>query len=404
MKVLLIAPFPYGTASGQGGATVSFKALKALADSHEVHVLCFSTGSPSDHAALSEMRGYAKSVLSIPLQVTKWKVLKAKIRGVLTAAPEQSIYFESNEFEATLKKLLLDIAPAIAMTQFPQMAQYLPHCSNVTSVHDVQDAFSVSSYRRTKTAPQGWKRWYAVKQWRNWVQYESLYYKLANQCWTLSEQDRFGLTAFTPELDVISMGLPLTDSFKSAQPSSTGKVGFIASFGHAPNLEAVQHLIDNIAPVVQARLPHVEFLIAGRSPPPSLVAAAPSNVRFIGYVESLQDFYEGCDLIIAPLLSGGGVKIKVAEALCFGKALVTTPVGAEGIPIENSVHGLVEGDPVRFAQAICKLMASPAERDRLAKVGEEMASQTFATGAWARRASHQMQLLVDRQALMTRND
>ncbi|MDP3650231.1 MAG: glycosyltransferase family 4 protein [Rhodoferax sp.] len=404
MKILLLAPFPYGTASGQGGATVCFKALKALAAQHEVHVLCFSTGSENDHAAVIEMGKYAKSVQNVLLRVSKWKVFQAKLRSVFMPTPEHAIYFESGEFENALKQSLHFIAPALAMTQFPQMAQYLALCRGITTVHDVQDAFSVSWYRRAQTAPKGARRWYALKQWRNWVHYECLHYPLATQCWTLSEQDRYGLTAFAPRLSAISMGLPLTDQFAAAKSTSNGKVGFIASFGHPPNLEAMEFLMHHIAPLVYARLPHVEFLIAGREPPQGWVQAAPANIKFIGYVASLQNFYDSCDLIIAPLMSGGGVKIKVAEALCFGKALVTTPVGAEGIPIENGVHCLVEGDPTRFADAVCKLMASAPERDRLATAGVAMASQVFATSAWANRANRQLHRLAECQALGASHD
>lgn len=403
MKILLLAPFTYGTNSGQGGATVSFKALKALATQHEVHVLCFHTGSRNDQVAIAEMGSHARSVQSIPLRVTKWKVLQAKLRGVLTQTPEHAIYFESREFENTLKQSLQRIGPDLVMTQFPQMAQYLAHCSGVTTVHDVQDAFSVSWYRRGHTAPQGPRRWYALKQWRSWVRYECLYYPMATQCWTLSEQDRYGLTVFTPQLSVQSMGLPLTDSFEAARPSNSGKIGFIASFGHAPNLEALQFLMQKIAPSVHTVLPHVEFLIAGREPPQALLRAAPANVKFIGYAESLQNFYDNCDLIVAPLMSGGGVKIKVAEALCFGKAVVTTPVGAEGIPIENNVHGLVESEPGRFADAVCQLMASAPDRNRLAAAGVAMANQVFATHTWTERADFQLRRLVERQALNIHN-
>lgn len=403
MKILLLAPFTYGTSSGQGGATVSFKALKALATKHEVHVLCFNTGSRNDQVAIAEMGCHAKSVQSVPLRVTKWKVLQAKLRSVLTQTPEHAIYFESREFENTLKQSLHRIAPNLVMTQFPQMAQYLAHCPGVATVHDVQDAFSVSWYRRGQTTSQGPRRWYALKQWRNWVSYECLYYPIATQCWTLSEQDRYGLTVFTPQLSALSMGLPLTESFEAARPSNSGKIGFIASFGHAPNLEALQFLIRKIAPAVHTVLPHVEFLIAGREPPQALVGSAPANVKFIGYAESLQSFYDSCDLIVAPLLSGGGVKIKVAEALCFGKAVVTTPVGAEGIPIENNVHGIVEGESGRFADAVCKLMASAPDRTRLAAAGVAMASHVFATRAWTERADFQLHHLVELQALNVRN-
>lgn len=394
MKILLLAPFPYGVHSGQGGATVSFNALKALSLQHEVHVLCFSAHTAADQAAVSEMQALAKSVQNVALQTDKWRVLVAKLRGLFTSTPEQAVYFESAAYQEALRTTLAAVRPDIVITQFPQMAQYLPFCQGYRTVHDVQDAFSVSAYRRVKTADPGWRRWYAEKQWRSWVAYESRYYPQAHQCWTLSAQDQYGLTVFTPGLEVLCMGLPLADLAEPAAQTASGKVGFIASFGHAPNIEAVHHLMRHIAPLVRARSPEIEFWIAGRNPPATLLKAAPGNVKFIGYVDSLAEFYASCDLIVAPLQSGGGVKIKVAEALCHGKAVLTTPIGAEGIPITHQVHAIVESEPHTFAQAICTLMASPASRAALAAAGFALAEQAFATSAWAERVNQQLAYLA----------
>lgn len=390
MKILLLAPFPYGTTSGQGGATVCFKALKALSANHMVHVLCFSTGTNDDASAVKDMLSYAKKVDTVALNVSKWKVLKAKLRSVFTLTPEHAIYFESLDFERRLKKTLTDTAPDVVMTQFPQMAQYLSYCKNVATLHDVQDAFSVSWYRRTLHKTKGLSYWYAFKQWHNWVQYESKYYPLARQSWTLSEQDKYGLTAYMPQLNVVNVGLPMIEASTAVRTSHTGKVGFIASFGHPPNLEALQFLIRHIAPIVQSKLAHIEFIVAGRNPPQNLVQSAPSNVKFIGYVDSLADFYNSCDVIVAPLLSGGGVKIKVVEALGFGKALVTTPIGAEGIPMEHNTHALIEMEPNRFAHAICELISSDDMRNQMALAGWEMANRTFAVQAWNDRINNHL--------------
>lgn len=394
MRLLLLAPFPYGSSSGQGGATVCLKALKSLAENHEVTVLCFSTGTSSDKVALREMATYTENVLSVPLSINKWTIAKAKLRSIFGTTPEHAIYFESNAFRASLATTLAAVKPDVVITQFPQMAQYLAQCSGTATVHDVQDAFSVSWFRRYQTTANGLKRWYAFKQWNNWLQYEAKHYSKASQCWTLSEQDRYGLTVFNPQLNVSNMGLPLTDEVRTLASISRGKVGFIASFGHPPNRESLQFLLRDIAPRVYARMPEVEFSIAGREPPEALVRLAPSNCKFLGYVDSLQGFYDSCSVIVAPLLSGGGVKIKVAEALCYGKPVVTTPVGAEGIPISPGIHAFVEVDADRLAGAICTLMASEIDRTRMSSAATHLANTAFSRSAWAERANQQLDLLM----------
>lgn len=394
MKILLLAPFPYGKSSAQGGSTACANALTALVQQHQVYILCFSRLNSYELAALDEMQLLARKVKVVKQQISKSRVLWAKLISLVSSKPEHVCYFESASFRTALKSFLQEIEPDLVITQFPQMAQYLPYCGTLPTVHDVQDAFSVSAYRRTRTAAPGLKHWYATKQWRNWVAYESHYYSQANQCWTLSEQDRYGLTVFTPNLNVVCLGLPLTDKLQPVGHDGINKVGFIASFGHAPNIEAVQYLMRQIAPQVLARLPEVVFLIAGRNPPANLVKSAPTNVKFVGYVESLSDFYAECQLVIAPLVSGGGVKIKVAEALCYGKAVITTPIGAEGIPIINRQSAIIESDPTKLAHAVCELMDSPATRHAIASQGFALAEQTFSISGWSERANRQLEELL----------
>jgi polysaccharide biosynthesis protein PslH len=396
MKLLLLSPSPLGGAMGQGGATACANALQALARVHEVAVLCFSAGTAADQSALLEMRQAGCQVSTVPLRVNKLKVLMAKTRSLLTHTPEHAIYFESDAFRSALANTLRTFKPDGVIVFFPQMAQYLQHCGQVPCAQDVQDAFSVSWYRRALTAPRGWRALYARKQWRNWVAYESKHYPHATRCWTPSEQDQYGLNIFNPDLRVRSVGIPLAQHVLRPKkpPSGASAVGFIASFSHPPNREALAHFLSHIVPQVNAQTEGVEFLIAGREPPKSMMTGVPANVRFLGFVESLPDFYANCSVIVAPLLSGGGVKIKVAEALCYGKAVVTTPVGAEGMPIENGLHAMVESDPQRFARAISLLLASSELRERYEKAASSLAEQAFSIDAWLTRVNDQIEQMV----------
>ncbi|WP_417070249.1 glycosyltransferase [Niveibacterium terrae] len=383
MRLLLISPFPYGKTSGQGGATICFNALSELAKDHQVTVLCFSSGSDSDCAAEQEMRSVASRVLTVPLRVGKLLVLRAKLLSSLGFGPEQAYYFGSPRFSSALERQLQQLQPDLVICQFPQMAQFLPKMHGFPVIQDVQDAFSVSWYRRYRAA-RGWaSRWYARRQWLNWIDYESRYYPQASQCWTLSDQDRFGLTAFIPGLKTVTVGLPLVqDVEKSAARAERPVVGFLASFGHMPNVEGLSFLLECIAPGLSREIPGLEFLIAGRNPPEALVRAAPANVRFIGFVDSLADFYAQCTVVVAPLLSGGGVKIKVAEALSYGKAVVTTSVGAEGMELEDGVHAAISDVPGEMIQRLAALLRSPEARKKLESGALLLAQSEFSRSAW----------------------
>jgi polysaccharide biosynthesis protein PslH len=116
-------------------------------------------------------------------------------------------------------------------------------------------------------------------------------------------------------------------------------------------------------------------------------------MQFLGFVDSVAEFYAGCTLVVAPLLSGGGVKVKVAEAMAYGKVVVTTPVGAEGIP------GL-DGESICVCSAeamprvISQLLADPALRLRIGTEAALSAQQQFGCEAWLARADQRLQALV----------
>ncbi len=400
MKLLLLAPFPYDASAGHGGAVVCSAQLTELARHHEVQVLCFAQGGEAEARSLAAM-GRVAVVQTVPMRVSKWVALRAKLSSLWGRWPEIALYHRSKLFEAALHDRLSSWQPDVVITQFPQMAQYLGHVQGRPAVHDVQDAFSVSWYRRAK-GQRGLRGWYARRQWLAWVSYEALWYPMARECWTLSTPDAHGLRVFQPELAVLDMGLPMVrvdakpapDTLAGTAEAVPAQLGFLASFTHSPNIEALRFIVQVLAPALAKSHPALRWRIAGRSPPPELVAAAPPSMQFLGFVDSVADFYADCTLVVAPLLSGGGVKVKVAEAMAYGKAVVTTPVGAEGIPGLNG-ESICVCTPEAMPGVISRLLADPALRSRIGVAAAVSAQQQFGCEAWLARADQRLLALVE---------
>lgn len=392
MRLLLLSPFPYAASSGQGGATACANALDELAKDHELAALCFCDGSDAEARAEAEMARKVSLLRTLPLRVTKPRVLRAKLMSLFGDTPEHAVYFRSPEFAEAARRMVGEFRPDAVMCQFPQMAQYLPLFDGIPTVHDVQDAFCVSGYRRAVSSPPGWRRRYAFRQWRNWLAYESRLYPLASQCWTVSEQDRYGLTAYVPQLNVVTLERPLLEGPFELPPSggASATVGFLGAFSHGPNVEALAYLLRDIVPALVQRHPEVRVLIAGRNPPAELVASAPAEVRFLGFVESVREFYDQCAVVVAPLLSGGGMKIKVAEALCHRKAIVATTIGAEGLPLVDGRDILIADRPGPFVERVSRLLTDPALRERIELAAFECAQVACSRDRWR---AHAGQLL-----------
>ena len=109
---------------------------------------------------------------------------------------------------------------------------------------------------------------------------------------------------------------------------------FIGGFSHRPNVDAVKWFAEEVAPLLKTELPEIKVNILGSNPPEGILALESDQIKVVGFVteEELQRYYTSCRIAIVPLRYGAGIKGKVVEAMCYGLPVVTTSVGAEGIP------------------------------------------------------------------------
>ena len=136
---------------------------------------------------------------------------------------------------------------------------------------------------------------------------------------------------------------------------------FVAGFAHPPNEDAARWFVTAVLPQVRARVPDAVLSIVGSSPGPGVRRLAGQAVRVVGEVDdaSLRDCYRRARVAVVPLRCGAGVKLKVVEALREGVPLVTTSVGAQGLPGLERV-ACVHDDALRFADAVCALLQDDA--------------------------------------------
>ncbi|WP_435181718.1 glycosyltransferase family 4 protein [Halorussus sp. AFM4] len=142
---------------------------------------------------------------------------------------------------------------------------------------------------------------------------------------------------------------------------------FVGAFDYDPNAVAADVILDELAPA----LPDVEFLLVGRDPP----AATRDNVHAPGYVEDLPGALAAADVAVCPLTLGSGTKLKMLDYLAAGLPVVTTDVGAQGLPLEDGETALVRNSWDAFADAVETLAESEQLRASLASNGRELGRQ-----------------------------
>jgi glycosyltransferase involved in cell wall biosynthesis len=153
---------------------------------------------------------------------------------------------------------------------------------------------------------------------------------------------------------VVASGVDVEALAKVPAPPGEPVVLFVGDLNYRPNRQAVEWLLERVAPAVRAREVGVRFVIVGAGPRSGLTDG--SGVEFAGYVDDLLPHLAAARVVVAPMLSGGGIKLKVLEGMAAGRAMVTTPVGAEGITGLNEDAIMIAEDAGAFAEAVVKLL------------------------------------------------
>jgi glycosyltransferase involved in cell wall biosynthesis len=163
----------------------------------------------------------------------------------------------------------------------------------------------------------------------------------------------------------------LTQVNLSAEPYSR-KVVFVGRLDYEANADAVRIICDEIAPRFGNT---VRFQIVGGPIPP--LSKYPSNVEFLGIVRDIRPILQDADVCIAPLRFGSGTRIKIIEYLAMGKPVVTTPVGCEGLAVEDGRNILVAQDPADQARQIQQTLDDRQFASSIGREGRRLAEEKY---------------------------
>ncbi len=177
---------------------------------------------------------------------------------------------------------------------------------------------------------------------------------------TVTETEKETLQRLVPGSRIVV--LPTVHERRRDQPPGfEGRSGllFIGNFRHEPNADAVAFLLDEILPLVRARI-DVSLVVIGGSVPAGLTRRHDAGVRFAGHVADVVPLFDAARVFVSPLRFGAGMKGKNGQAMALGLPLVTTSIGAEGMDLVDGVHALVRDDAAAFADAVVRLHEDPS--------------------------------------------
>ena len=364
MKVLFVAPEdPFAR---DGGANLRLRPfVDAVAAAGEAHLLAFGPR----HALAAPAAPFASAETVVIRRPGRPVRL---LRTLLTGEPDIAFRSRSARMATTLHRRLLGEpfdAVHLAGLQLAYLVQPVRDTLAESAegapgrpllLLDELNAEYVVHQRLAASAGDGvvgWRRAYSLVQMGLLRRYER---RVLSQCDIVTcpgAADLASLHKLAPEanLAVVASGVDIETLAKVPPPPNDPVALFVGDLGYRPNRQAAEWLLERVAPAVWERTPEARFVFVGPGEQPEARDAG-GRVTFTGYVDDLAPYLAAARLIVAPLRSGGGIKLKVLEGMAAGRAVVTTPVGAEGIADDSAAPLLVTGGAREFAVAVVAVL------------------------------------------------
>jgi len=158
-------------------------------------------------------------------------------------------------------------------------------------------------------------------------------------------------------LKTILTGVDLKDySLERSVDFNSNSIFYFGSMDWMPNQQAVWWFLQNCWPLILERIPNCKFVLAGRNIPVDFKRMEGQNIDIIENVSDPRDIYSHYNVMLVPLQSGSGLRIKIVEGLSYGKPIVSTQVGAEGITVETGKNIVLVDNPKEFSEEVVQII------------------------------------------------
>ena len=237
-----------------------------------------------------------------------------------------------------------------------------------------------------------WKRHYELannslwkivcrREWRAMNAAERKYLARADHVLAVSAKDRDFFASFlgTDRVTLVPTGVDTEYFHPSPAEEAPDSLVFTGSMDWLPNEDAILYFLRDLMPKIRARVPRVSLCVVGRKPSRHLqnAAAADPGVAFTGWVEDVRPFMARAAVYIVPLRIGGGTRLKIFEAMAMAKPVVSTVIGAEGLPVSQDNNILLAQNAEGFADGVVSLLRDADRRRRLGQAGRKLVQENY---------------------------
>jgi glycosyltransferase involved in cell wall biosynthesis len=378
MRILLltqVVPFP----PDSGPKIKTYNVLRYLAQRHEVCLASF-VRSPEESAQAEPLREHCAHVVTVELRRSPLRDLGYLARSLKTGRPFLVERDDRAAMRDAINRAVVTYQPYAVHADQLSMAQFAAGARVPLRVLDEHNAVWTIVRRAAQNAGRGPRRVLAELEWRKLKAYEGRVCCQFDQVTVVSDEDRLALEA-AARRRLPARVIPITvdtDRLTFLPRSADARhVLSVATMYYPPNVEAVSWFATRVFPMVKSALPGTRFLIVGRRPPKTIARLATRDASIVvsGYVADLTPIDRQSGVLVVPVSSGSGMRVKILEAFARGIPVVSTTVGVEGIGARAGEHLMVADEPKEFADAVVRVLSQPALSARLAEAGRAFVEQ-----------------------------
>lgn len=380
MKVLqLCLRIPY--AASDGGSIAMLRMQEALLQSGvQLKVLAFNTHKhyidpDSIDAGYRSRTGLEEIYLD-----NRVKPLTALL-NLFSVDSYNVIRFIRRDFDEALTRILLEQNYDVVLLESLFMAPYIGTIRRHSGAKVILRAHNVEHLIWQRLAEQEGntlRRWYLRLLARRLKVFERAVFNSVDAVVTVSPEDKELIRKFSPmkPVHVSPIGLN-ADDYRPFHQADTSAVFHLGAMDWLPNQEGVEWLLDKVWPIVLQSCPRATLHLAGKRMPESILRRASVGLQVEEFVKDAREYMSRYGIMVVPLLSGGGMRVKIVEGMLMQKAIVSTSIGAEGIPVSGESEILLADTPDSFASAIVRLIRDRELQLRLGSNAREFASANF---------------------------
>jgi polysaccharide biosynthesis protein PslH len=383
MRILQLChkkPFP----SSDGGSIAMHQITRGLLDlNHQVKVVAIDTeknnnsnnGVPKDYARETGFEAYFID--------TRVKLFPA-LRNLFSSRSYNVERFFNHSLERRLRDILQQQQYDIIQLEGLYLTPYIDVIRRYSSAPVIFRSHNIEHFiwERMATASGGFlKKKYLDLLARRLKNYEMQVIHKVDGLVAISpiDLDFFCRNGFDKPSVFIPVGIPELPDQPTEIAALEDSVYHIGSMDWRPNQEAVEWFLDNVWPHVIVHKPKAVFHLAGKNMPRRFFRYAGPNINVAGEVPDAKAFFRPLEVMVVPLLSGGGMRVKIIEGMAWGKTIVSTSIGAEGIGCSDGENILLADDPLHMAQKVVECLDNKQLARNIGLNAREFVKANYAT-------------------------